>query len=69
MIRRDSSVEEIVEAVPEAVAYLMRKGIQPIACGAPIWGTLEEAARGQGYDDDQISAIVEEMRELKRSRA
>ncbi len=65
MIGRDTSIEDLVDAIPEAVPYLIGKGIQAIACGAPIWGTLEEAARGGGYDDDQISAIVEELREME----
>ncbi|MEJ2184460.1 MAG: DUF1858 domain-containing protein [Gemmatimonadota bacterium] len=65
MIRRDTSIEDLVDAVPEAVPYLIGKGIQAIACGAPIWGTLEEAARSQGYDDDEISAMVAELREME----
>jgi methionine synthase II (cobalamin-independent) len=68
MIRRDTLVEDLVNTVPEAIPYLMDKGIQAIACGAPIWGTLEEAARSHGYNDDQISAMVAEIRELERSR-
>jgi hypothetical protein len=68
MIRRDTLVEDLVNTVPEAVPYLMGKGIQAIACGAPIWGTLEEAARSQGYSDDEISAMVAEMRDIEQSR-
>ncbi|NIR53173.1 DUF1858 domain-containing protein, partial [candidate division KSB1 bacterium] len=43
MIRKDTTIEELVRAHPESVRYLMEKGIKCIACGEPIWGTLEEA--------------------------
>lgn len=62
VIRRDILVEDLVDVLPESVSYLIGKGIQPIACGAPIWGTLEEAARGQGYTDARIDEIVTELR-------
>ncbi len=66
MIRRDMLVEDLVDAVPGSVPYLIGKGIQPIACGAPIWGTLEEAAREQGYTDEQVDEIVRELGVLER---
>ncbi len=66
MIRRDMLVEDLMNELPEAVAYLIGKGIQPIACGEPIWGTLEEAARLQGYDDARIDTMVEELRAIQR---
>lgn len=40
----------------------MGKGIQPIACGQPIWVTLEEAARSSGYSDAEIDQLVAEIR-------
>ena len=67
MIRRDTLVEDLVNAVPESIAYLMGRGIQAIACGAPIWGTLEEAARGRRYSDEEIDDMVEELRALAAS--
>ncbi len=65
MIRRDIPIEELVDVFPGAVAYLMDKGVQCIACGAPIWGTLEEAARATGYTDEQIDQTVADLRELQ----
>ncbi len=61
MIRRDISFEELVATYPEAVRYLLGKGIQAIACGEPAWGTLEEAARARGYTDEEIDLMVEEI--------
>ena len=64
MIGRDTLIEDLVDEVPEAVSYLMAKDIVCIACGAPIWGTLEEAARNEGYGDDEIDEMVSELRDL-----
>lgn len=69
MIRRDIHIEELVEILPEAVSYLMQKGVQCIACGAPIWGTLEETARSKGFSDAEIDAMVEELRALREEAA
>jgi len=35
----------LVDILPASVNYLPKKGIKCIACGEPIWGTFEEAAR------------------------
>jgi hypothetical protein len=42
----------------------MEQGIRCIACGEPIWGTLEEAAKEKGFDDTAIQGFVEEMNKL-----
>ena len=42
----------------------LRRGIRCIACGEPIWGTLEEAAREKGFGDQEIQEFVRELNEL-----
>jgi len=63
-ITKDISIEELVELKKEAVRYLSEKGIKCIACGEPIWGTLEEAAREKGFGEDQIASFVRELNAL-----
>ena len=60
-INKDTSIAELVENIPESVQYLMKEGIKCIACGEPIWGTLEEAAREKGFGDKEIERFVEEL--------
>jgi hypothetical protein len=69
VIERDTLVEDLVEDLPGAVSYLIGKGIQPIACGAPIWGTIEDALRREGYGDAEIDEMVDELRQLAPRRA
>lgn len=63
-ISKDISIEELIELKVKAVSYLMEKGIKCIACGEPIWGTLEEAAKGKGFSDSDIETFVRELNEL-----
>jgi methionine synthase II (cobalamin-independent) len=63
-ISKDTSIEELVGILPEAVKYLMVEGIKCIACGEPIWGTLEEAAIEKGFKNDAIERFVTDLNEL-----
>lgn len=67
LITKDIEIEELVRKFPFSVKYLMEHGIRCIACGEPIWGTLEEAAKEKGFNDGQIKVFVEEMKQLSLS--
>ena len=58
------SIEELVEAIPASVSYLSRKGIKCIACGEPVWGTLEEAAKEKGFGSKEIEGFVRDLNAL-----
>lgn len=64
MITRDTTIEDLVNSVPESVSYLMKNGIKCLACGEPIWGTLEEAAREKGFSDEEIERFVSDLTAL-----
>lgn len=64
IITKEISIEELVESVPESVNYLMEKGIKCIACGEPIWGTLEDAAKEKGFEPDDIDKFIKELQEF-----
>ncbi len=64
IIRKETSIDDLVTTLPAAVKYLSEKGIKCIACGEPVWGTLEEAAREKGFDEDEISAFVRDLNKL-----
>jgi iron-sulfur cluster repair protein YtfE (RIC family) len=62
-IERSTWIEELVRERPGAVRFLREKGIRCLACGEPIWGSLEEAAREKGFTDPQIDELVRELNE------
>ena len=64
LINKEITIEELVEKVPKSVEYLMNAGIKCIACGEPIWGTLEEAAMEKGFDNEQIQKFVSDLNEI-----
>ncbi len=68
MITRAITIEELVQKVPEAVTYLMRNGIKCLACGEPIWGTLESAAKEKGYGEVEIARFERELTAMVQER-
>lgn len=65
MITRSTFIEDLVREFPESVGFLMDKGIKCIACGEPIWGTLEDAAREKGFSEEEIDLVVSQLNELE----
>lgn len=68
MITKNIEIEDLVKDYPFSVKYLMEHGIKCIACGEPIWGTLEEAAKEKGFDDGSIDQFVNEMNAIAASK-
>ena len=64
MIDKTITIEDLVETIPGSVRYLMEHGIKCIACGEPIWGTLEEAAKEKGFNDEDIKEFVSDLNNL-----
>jgi iron-sulfur cluster repair protein YtfE (RIC family) len=65
MITRSTTIEDLV-AVPGAVRYLRQHGIRCLACGEPVWGTLEEAAKEKGMGEDDIDRFVADLNDMAR---
>ena len=63
-IKKEIYIEDLIEILPSSVQYLSAKGIRCIACGEPIWGTLEQAAREKGFDDNEIGRLIVDFNEI-----
>lgn len=61
-ITRDIVIEDLVEAWPDAITFLMEKGIRCLRCGEPIWGTLGSAMDEKDIPPERQSELVEELR-------
>lgn len=60
-ITKEITIEELVEKLPESVTYLMEHGIRCLRCGEPFWGTLEQAAKEKGFDEQTVEKFVTEL--------
>ncbi len=60
-ITKQIEIEDLVRSYPASIKFLAEKGIKCIACGEPIWGTLEEAAKEKGFSDSALDQIVFEL--------
>lgn len=67
MIDKDILIEDLVSRLPKAVGYLMKNNIKCLACGEPVWGTLEQVAKEKGFSDEEIAVFVRELNELAGS--
>ena len=66
-ITKSIAIERLVQEIPGSVSYLSKNGIRCIRCGEPIWGTLEEAAREKGFDEDDIRRFVDDLNKFDRT--
>ena len=64
MIDKTIAIEDLVDDFPKSVDFLAKKGIKCIACGEPIWGTLEEACQEKNFSEQEIEKTVKELNKL-----
>ena len=61
-IRPSDTIEDVVRRYPASVEIFYRHGLPCIACGEPVWGTIEENARKYGVKD--LDALLRELNQL-----
>ena len=66
MITKEIEIEDLVNDYAFSVKYLSEQGIRCIACGEPIWGTLEEAAKEKDFTDEEIAVFVKELNSMAK---
>ena len=60
-------IEDVVREYPETVRLLADAGLVCVACGEPLWGTLEELAREKGLQD--VDDILHKINRLLNNRS
>ena len=63
-ITKKDEIEFILKGIPEALPYLMKKGVCGISCGEPVWGILESTAKEKGFTDYEIDDIVIDLNNI-----
>lgn len=61
-VTKDTPVEDILEAWPGVVKFLINEGLPCLVCGEPFWGTIGELARSKDWPEDKIDGLIEKMR-------
>jgi methionine synthase II (cobalamin-independent) len=59
MIQKEMLIEDLVHEYPKLIGPLKEEGIVCMACGEPVWGTLEAQASERGIQN--IDEIVKRM--------
>ena len=66
-ITKDIEIETLVRNYPFSIRYLADKGIKCIACGEPIWGTLQEVSFEKGISKKELDIFIKELNRMSRS--
>ena len=56
-INLETPIEDLATAHPEAVGFLIRRGVRCIRCGEPVWGTLGELLEETGIENPDALVI------------
>lgn len=62
MIDKNIYIEDLVREYPQVVSPLADHGIICIACGEPVWGTLEELVDKKGLHN--LDQILEKLNKI-----
>lgn len=62
MISKEMLIEDLVQEYPQLIAPLKLEGIVCLACGEPLWGSLEAQAQEKGISN--IEEIVARMNQI-----
>ena len=65
-VTRATPIGELVLNVPAAAAVLLEHGFHCIGCGLAAYETIEEGAAAHGFDDAQIDALVQEIKDAAK---
>lgn len=56
-INLETQIEDLATAYPEAVGFLIRRGVRCIRCGEPVWVTLGELLEETGIENPDALVI------------
>ena len=65
MIDGSIYIEDLVKEHPEVISHLAEMGVVCIACGEPVWGTLEELVNSKGL---KIKSIVKKINQIIKDK-
>jgi len=66
VIKADIKIDDLIRQYPDAVGFLIKKGLPCVVCGEPFWGTLAELAAQKGFSNKQIDALLAEFNNLHK---
>jgi len=63
----DTSIDELLELLPESNGYLIEQGLPCLVCGEPFWGTIGSLAEKHGVED--VDRIIRELAGMLDAKA
>ena len=64
MITKNTTIGEVVQMYPQAAVVMQNAGLSCAGCGVAYWETIEEGAKGHGFDDEMIEGLIAEINKV-----
>ncbi len=61
MITKDTLIGDLARDHPESLVVLIGKGLHCIGCSLSPFETIEQGAKGHGFNDEEVDGIVKEI--------
>ena len=58
---KETQIEEMLLAYPEANRFFLEKGMRCLQCGEPYWGSVESFLNEQGMDPAGMVRFIKEL--------
>ena len=68
LVTKEMTIEQVVNAYPEAAEIIQSYGLHCVGCHANPYETLEMGARGHGMDDATIVSMMADVNEFVRQK-
>ncbi len=65
-ITASTSIDDLLDLLPEANGYLIEQGLPCLVCGDPFWGSIGDLARRRGIED--VDRIVGELNVMLQTK-
>jgi len=65
-ITASTSIDDLLDLLPEANGYLIEQGLPCLVCGDPFWGSIGDLARRRGIED--VDRIVGELNAMLQAK-
>ena len=66
MIDKNIYIEDLVHDYPEVIGPLSEMGVICIACGEPVWGTLEELVINKELNN--LDEIINQLNKITKDK-
>ncbi len=66
MVKKNDRISDVVKGHPESSSIMMKHGVHCVGCHAALFETIEQGAKADGIEDEEIERMVDEINSRKK---